>query len=74
MAYTQVGIRTKIFNHQIKASDWLESNIVCEYYFAHEHTFIKLFRMSTRELKNTFSLDAVNIYEEYYGLQREISR
>lgn len=34
MACTKLDTRTKLFYHQIKASDWLESDIVYEYYFA----------------------------------------
>ena len=33
MAYTEADTRAKLIDPQIKASDWLESNIVREYYF-----------------------------------------
>ena len=88
MAYTEADTRAKLIDPQIKVSDWLESNIVREYYFTdgrrHDKDvikemgsdklsrLIKLSGINMRELKEAFSLDSVDTREGYFGLQREI--
>ncbi|AKF24708.1 hypothetical protein YH65_04390 [Sulfurovum lithotrophicum] len=70
MAYTEADTRAKLIDPQIKSSNWLESNIVREYYFTDGRKFIG---MDRTELREAFE-GAVNIRERYFGLQREIYR
>ncbi|WP_041672703.1 hypothetical protein [Sulfurovum sp. NBC37-1] len=64
MAYTEADTRAKLIDPQIKSSNWLESNIVREYYFTDGR---KLIRFGRRKLKEAFE-GAANIREGYFGL------
>jgi hypothetical protein len=70
MAYAEADTRAKLIDPQIKSSNWLESNIVREYYFTDGR---KLNGMDRTELKEAFE-GAAHIREKYFGLQREIYR
>jgi hypothetical protein len=59
MAYTEADTRAKLIDPQIKSSNWLESNIVREYYFTDGR---KLNGIDRTELKEELER-AVNIRE-----------